>query len=530
VVEGEKCADALQEFFDEFINAKTTRKSVATTLGSSKNAKRWPEYAPRLSDKEIVVFADLDEPGEEAAQAAAKAFANVGASVDVVSFTRGENADGEPVDFERPNGEGAPPPTYDVADYLDDLRAETATLEPEKARAIRWSKFLNLLKTFSRPPKAVLPALPREFGFSVPVGRDVRAQQVDNDKFAPPSTTAPEPGTFGGRVPGSDSGDASSPLQEENRDDENPVERRKRRDAAARERRIEREIEEEAAPFPLDTLPRVLREYVEELARRLQCDPGPLALACLSVAGCVAGFRYRLYAPELIVGKQIRPPLSAMLVGTPGAGKTPITGAALAPLEEIDKEAIEKYNERPKGKRGLFVSHMMRDATPQAFQRRLIDLRNQGVQNGVLLYLQEGAKALNFDSRGNGAAATNSILIETLGGGQQRIDRVKDGDEALVADAVCCAVLAEIQPDPLRRAIQRDSSFADQGLAYRFLWAYVPDRPLAIEVAAPDETTRIAYVALIRWLDELFPEDEAEPGLTLVLSPEALDATKRFRA
>lgn len=108
VVEGEKCADALNELF-----RSTGTRRVATTLaGGSSQASRWRMFVSGLPRVPVVVLGDDDKPGRKAVDETVEAFKNAGFDVRAKIFDA-------PPTF-RGNG-------YDVADWLADRRAEGLT-------------------------------------------------------------------------------------------------------------------------------------------------------------------------------------------------------------------------------------------------------------------------------------------------------------------------------------------------------------------------------------------------------------------
>ena len=108
VVEGEKCADALNELF-----RSTGTRRVATTLaGGSSQASRWRLFVSGLPRVPVVVLGDDDKPGRKAVDETVEAFRNAGFDV------RSKIFDAPPT-F---RGVG-----YDVADWIADRRAEGLT-------------------------------------------------------------------------------------------------------------------------------------------------------------------------------------------------------------------------------------------------------------------------------------------------------------------------------------------------------------------------------------------------------------------
>ena len=126
VVEGEECADSLNDLF-----RSVGAPRVATTLaGGSNSAPNWAFAARYLPGAlPVVVLADADEPGRKAAAKTFEILRREGRDVSVVEF--------------------APPPTFrgkgfDVADWLADRRAE----------GLSAAEIFDAFERVVRPPEA----------------------------------------------------------------------------------------------------------------------------------------------------------------------------------------------------------------------------------------------------------------------------------------------------------------------------------------------------------------------------------------
>ena len=108
VVEGEKCADALNELF----RLAGTRRVATTLAGGSSQASRWRLFVSGLPRVPVVVLGDDDKPGRKAVDETVEAFRNAGFDVRAKIFDA-------PPTF---RGAG-----YDVADWIADRRAEGLT-------------------------------------------------------------------------------------------------------------------------------------------------------------------------------------------------------------------------------------------------------------------------------------------------------------------------------------------------------------------------------------------------------------------
>lgn len=323
-----------------------------------------------------------------------------------------------------------------------------------------------------------------------------------------------------------------------------PVERRKETNRLRKDARAQRELDEALDPFPLETLPPALRSFVESRVDALGCDAGPLALACLCVAGCLTGRRYSLTVPEVDLDA-VFPQISVLLVGDSGAGKSPITRRALEPLRKIDQEADANRSDKTP-----LSNYLTTDATPQAFRDMLIENWNEGRRYGTLYHVAEASQTFDFDKSGKGAGTAYSILINCMEGATQKTARVNRGQTQ--ASAVCCAILGEIQPCAIYNAFERNDQAIAQGFIHRWAWAFVPERPLVVRERDEERTrqqdeTAARYEALLRWLDrenrvpvaeapfQIGPEgDDKEPkpdrdrGTTFGLTAAALDVYRVF--
>lgn len=322
-----------------------------------------------------------------------------------------------------------------------------------------------------------------------------------------------------------------------------PVECRKEEARRRRDERAQRELDEELDPFPLETLPPTLKNFVETGAEVLGCETGPLALSALCVAGCLTGRRYSLAVPEAGIDATF-PQISVLLVGDSGAGKSPVTRRALAPLEKIDQEADETRPDKTP-----FSNYLTTDATPQGFRDLLIENWNEGRRYGTLFYVEEASQTFDFDKSGKGAGTAYSILIKCIEGRPQKTARVIRGQTQ--SSAVCCAVLGEIQPGAISNAFERNDQAITQGFIHRFAWAFVPKKPLTLPERDEARTLRnkeatANFEGLLRWLNkenrvpvaevpfQVGPEDDKVPkpdrdrGTTFGLTAAAFDAYRVF--
>ena len=323
-----------------------------------------------------------------------------------------------------------------------------------------------------------------------------------------------------------------------------PVERRKEEDRRKEAERVQRELDEELDPFPLETLPPTLKNFVETGADVLGCEKGPLALSALCVAGCLTGRRYSLAVPEAGLDAAF-PQISVLLVGDSGAGKSPIIGRVTKPLIKFEDEANKNLE-----KKEPFANYLKPEGTAQGFRDLLVENWNEGRRYGTLFCIEEAAQTFDFDKSGKGAGTAYSILIKCIEGRPQGVALATRGQT--YASAVCCAFLGGIQPGAIRNAFEQNNQAIEQGFIHRFAWAFVPKRPLRLPERNEARTKRneeatANFESFLRWLNrenrvpvaeapfQVGPEkDDAEPkpdrdrGTTFGLTNDALDAYRAF--
>ena len=91
--------------------------------------------------------------------------------------------------------------------------------------------------------------------------------------------------------------------------------------------------------FNIDCLPKVIADYVDNLANTIQQPKQYIATACLvSIAGLL-GNKVCLDIDD----RKAYPILWGMLIGDSGTGKTPSINEPMQPIKEIDKQFLEDY-------------------------------------------------------------------------------------------------------------------------------------------------------------------------------------------
>jgi hypothetical protein len=260
-------------------------------------------------------------------------------------------------------------------------------------------------------------------------------------------------------------------------------------------------------PFPIEVFPPLVQQHLEAGARNVGCPVDLLALPFLGYVAAVIG-RWRAIA---IKRRWVqRPTLWPGVVAASGVGKSPADAYVRAPLDVLQAEADERFQEQ-------FIT----------FQREHARWKNGGAKEGAdepsppsyehwyttdptmeslapMLKDNPGVAAA-FDELVGWIRGCNSYkkggndrqkYLEIWNGRSLKIDRKTQG-VLYVRDPVLC-VIGGIQPERLPE-LTREASVHD-GLLARFLWTYPDAQPSAWDWAETDVDHLDEMVDLYRTL------------------------------
>lgn len=329
-------------------------------------------------------------------------------------------------------------------------------------------------------------------------------------------------------------------------------------------------------PFPLEALPDSLRPWVQDVSERMQCPPDfvavPLLVAIASLAARVATIRLRQRDDWTEPGN-----LWALIVGRPGALKSPAMRAALAPLERLEVAAAAAHNaaladhgaelaaqklraedsarrakEALRRDRSAHVADLLREAggdIPAPTRARYIvngptweKLHALLAENpGGLLLERDEMRGWFLDIGREENAEARSFWIKAWSGGAFTVDRIGRG--TVTATDMRVSIIGAIQPGPLTAVMQAArKAGGDNGLIERFLVAWPDDPgPWRDVDRAPDGEARRRVNEVFDRLAALTPDalqaerdmgyDGAARGLPyLRLDDGAHDAFREWRA
>ena len=96
-------------------------------------------------------------------------------------------------------------------------------------------------------------------------------------------------------------------------------------------------------PFDQRLLPKVFRDWVGDIAERMQCPVEFLAVGAMVAAGSVVGNRVGVQPKQLDTGWVEVPNLWGAIVGRPGVMKSPALAQVLLPLRQLEFAALNNF-------------------------------------------------------------------------------------------------------------------------------------------------------------------------------------------
>lgn len=261
--------------------------------------------------------------------------------------------------------------------------------------------------------------------------------------------------------------------------------------------------------FPLAALPEAFRPWAADVAQRMNCPLDfvavPLIVAAASLVARHVGIRPQARTDWLVPGN-----LWALIVGRPGAMKSPAMTQALAPMERLETRAAAQYrealddftNEAPQRKlraeanmkaarKALAknaqadVSDMLRTEAEgdEPIRRRYIvadatyeKLGEIFVSNpGGVLSVRDEMRGLFLHLAREESATARAFYLQAWSGGSYHFDRIGRG--TVTVPDLRLSMIGGIQPGPLSDLmLQARRGAAGDGMSERFLIAW-PDSP-----------------------------------------------------
>lgn len=244
-----------------------------------------------------------------------------------------------------------------------------------------------------------------------------------------------------------------------------------------------------------EMLPKVVADFVYEQAALLGCNPGPMAIAALTILSSIVSDNVKLQPKKYEVDYTESARLWMVICGEVSSKKSPMMKKLMQPLKEIAaKMAVEDKHAREVYKRDMEVYEKKKAAwvtasaknegssfapeEPQKPPRRRL-LSNDFTPEALALVLSENPRGFlleldeimqlfgGFDSyRQPGAKRDRSLILQLWLGGRREIDRVRSQDEPISVPNWGSSIIGGIQNDKLREIFIK---LLDDGLIQRFI-------------------------------------------------------------
>ncbi|MDE2174173.1 MAG: DUF3987 domain-containing protein [Betaproteobacteria bacterium] len=297
-------------------------------------------------------------------------------------------------------------------------------------------------------------------------------------------------------------------------------------------------------PFDYASLPDALRPWVADIVQRMSCPPDFVAVPVMVALGAVIGRKIAV-RPQQFTDWTVIPNLWGLVIGRPGAMKSPAMSQATAPLKRLAARAQDRYDA---AMRDWKQSQKLRDLQDEAGQKKarallakdpganvmhLIDggaddpeplLRRYTTANatpealgellrqnpqGMLLERDELMGLLRDLDRPDKADHRAFLLEAWDGSGSFTFDRIGRGFNLHIPH-LCLSIIGTTQPGRIREYLSDalHGGAGDDGLMQRFSMMVWPDQTGEwIDVDHwPDGAAKKAAWAVFDRLDTLDPQ------------------------
>jgi len=263
-------------------------------------------------------------------------------------------------------------------------------------------------------------------------------------------------------------------------------------------------------PFDCAVLPENVRPWVEDVSERMQCPPDYAGVTVMVGLGSVIGRNVALH-PKVQDDWSVIPNLWGMIIGTPGAQKSPAQNESLRPLKSLAAAAREDFNlamadydlkmasakaraknaEKEAAKlltknKGADINDLLRPEkieeptlrryiTTNATYEALAVLMQQN-PNGLLVERDEMLSLLDHLDEEGQSNERGFYLQGANGDSSYTVDRIGRGLD-LHIDAVCISMIGGTQPARISQYLTqvRRGGRGNDGLIQRFGLMVWPD-------------------------------------------------------
>lgn len=259
-------------------------------------------------------------------------------------------------------------------------------------------------------------------------------------------------------------------------------------------------------PFPIKALPNAFRPWVSDVSERMQCPPDFVAVPMLVGAAMLVARKVKIRCQARTDWEE-RGNLWALIVGRPGAMKSPAMTQALAPLERMEARAAATHAKDTEAFKVDLLAHQLRAAAcektakallsknkdadvrdhltgdePQApsWPRYMVNDLTYEKLGALLSENPDGVLSVRDEMRGlflhlarEDQATARAFYLTAWSGGRYTFDRIMRGTTTI--EDARLSMIGCIQPGPLSELVrQARRGAADDGMLDRFLVSW-PD-------------------------------------------------------
>ena len=230
--------------------------------------------------------------------------------------------------------------------------------------------------------------------------------------------------------------------------------------------------------FPMDIIPKVLKEYCEQVSQQSGFDKGAYAFCFVGAASALIDHTAKI---DLKIMRQ--PSITWFaLVSPSGGGKSPVMNTAMKPIRTVhdaqaqaSKDAIGRWKRACKTAKDngevpppkpAWRQTIVQDTTVEALADACTDN-----PKGVIYYADELTGFIGqMDAYGgkNHGSKDRGVYLSAFDGGSKTINR-KNQQHPVVVDNLSLSILSGVQPEKLAEMYSQRGGGSSDGLFQRFL-------------------------------------------------------------
>lgn len=222
--------------------------------------------------------------------------------------------------------------------------------------------------------------------------------------------------------------------------------------------------------FPTNIFPEEIENFIIESSDKLGFDINYLSTLILVVASTAIGKKAKIKVKDFY---EMYPSIYLILIGQPGAAKTPCINYLFKPIDEKSSEEYEKYKIQKRKYLGLKEEEKSNEEPPTFNQLKVGDVTTEALTkalgdnpNGLCLVRDEIIGWIKDMNKYNGGGSDREYYLSAWS--QDNITVNRKSEEPRLITSPFLNVIGGIQPEILNSIINSDLS--KNGFTARILW------------------------------------------------------------